>query len=79
MTDKEILEFIDNLRARGVPSVVLKRGDFELQLGGIPPLRAGELPESHEARQAMLRDPGVPEEVKKRIREEDDRDLFASA
>lgn len=79
MTNQEILDFIDNLRARGVQNAEVERDGFKLRLLGIPALAAGELPTSQSAREAMLRDPNVTDAVKNKIREEDDRDLFASA
>lgn len=79
MTNKEILDLIDSLRARGVHGIELVRGDFKLSVVGIPRLNAGELPDSAEARAAMLRDPNVADDVKKRILEEDERDLYGSA
>ncbi len=79
MQTDEVLDLIDNLRVRNVQTFRMKRADgFELELV-VPPLIAGELPESVSAREKMLRDPSVPEDVKRRIREEDDRDLYASA
>lgn len=80
MHSSEVLDLIDNLRARGVQSIRMKQADgFELEVVGIPPLIAGEIPESPTARQALLKDPGTPESLKEKLRAMDDEDLFASA
>lgn len=79
MTNDEIIDLIDRLRARGVQAIRLKRDGDELELAGIPPLRANEVPESPDARKALLENPDTPESLKNHLAELDERDLFEAS
>lgn len=78
MTPPELLSLLDNLRDRGVTYVKLSIDGAEIECN-LPPRGVTELPLTQAARDELLRDPHTPEEVKKRIAEEDERDLFAAA
>lgn len=76
---RAMLAFVDGLRDRGVQQVRVKfRSGAELELV-IAPRAANELPVTNEERTKLMNDPTTPAEVKERIAEEDERDLFASA
>lgn len=75
----EVLAFIQGLRDSGVTGFEAKfPNGLELK-GHINPRGANELPTSQAERERLLADPKTPEDVKRRIAEEDEMDLEAAS
>lgn len=73
----ELIELVDQLRDRGVTYVKARLGEVELECN-LPPRGMAELPVSQTERDRMLSDPKVPQEIKERIAQEDEEDLYGA-
>lgn len=79
--DYRMLAILDQLRDRGVTHVELKMTNGEELLDikcNLAPLAPLELPISQEERQRLMNDPKTPAEIRERIAQEDEEDLYGS-
>lgn len=78
LPQEQALKLVSELRARGVVQARMKTDSFELDVV-IQPDLAPQNQLTEEQRQLLINSPETPEAMKARLREEYERDLYASS